>query len=442
MKLDEKKPIRFLPLRRSRGFCLSGSESLSESLRNDPMPFLFRIFHQDLSDDQRLSCLYVLLREWKSLPGDREFLERLVGAALRLVAVTSALRLFVALKKNRIGGKSLSRIVLRYLFDARNLSKLRGRTGLFRAALEHALGRNTARGMVKRIASDDSQAAEQLFRCAAKPARAKRLLLEAYGHFPRRTAGPGAKEDTTRLTRLRKHVFPTAESPKTVTATTRGDTAATLVHIYRGGKSESLLKAAEDFADRAAEKLPKCDARVAMVLDASASTRSSGSREYSGISQSVALAMVLGRCCRLEVFQVGGTGNPPEPEGSTDLAAALLDAVESAPDAILIVSDGYENRGDDLQFTLGSLPEKERKIPMVFARSNFSANDSVEGRSPAAGLPERNFWHEDDFEEIACFLFSSIRSDAAYDMVKNRLEALIEKIESFDSKNEIERRTP
>ena len=48
------------------------------------------------------------------------------------------------------------------------------------------------------------------------------------------------------------------------------------------------------------------------------------------------------------MFQVGGSlpvdgRRLPRPQGPTDLATAVLQAALAVPEAILIVSDGYEN---------------------------------------------------------------------------------------------------
>ncbi|MEO1378695.1 MAG: VWA domain-containing protein, partial [Cyanobacteria bacterium J06635_10] len=56
----------------------------------------------------------------------------------------------------------------------------------------------------------------------------------------------------------------------------RGDIAATLVHLYRGGKSDQLMEATEKYVKEAAAKLPHFDGTLALVFDASASTGSYG----------------------------------------------------------------------------------------------------------------------------------------------------------------------
>jgi hypothetical protein len=174
--------------------------------------------------------------------------------------------------------------------------------------------------------------------------------------------------------------------------------------MYRGGRSEELAAALEQYVEQAAARLPHLDASVALVLDVSASTRGYGEREYAAVAQSVALQLVLRRCgARLRVYPVGGlTGEfPPQPDGSTDLAGAALDALDDAPDAVAIVTDGYENvLHGDLAQVLRALPALGIQTPVVMCHSAFSPHDDLTHRRPAPGAPEVTFWHEDDFEHV------------------------------------------
>ena len=196
--------------------------------------------------------------------------------------------------------------------------------------------------------------------------------------------------------------------PKTVTATNRGDISATLVHIYRGGESSELEQHLYGYVKDAAEKLPKFKGQMALLLDASASTRSYGEREFCTLSQSVALQMVLEKCCTdLQVHTVSGDGYPPMPAGTTDLALTLLDALESQPDLVAIVSDGYENvYPGDLEKVVEALPAAGVRTPVVFCHSKFTPADDLSLRSPAPNLPQLEFWHQEDFENLLLSMFS------------------------------------
>jgi len=111
----------------------------------------------------------------------------------------------------------------------------------------------------------------------------------------------------------------------------------------------------------AARSLPPVDVPVAVVLDLSASAVSSGERLYHPAALNLALFGMLKQCLnQMAVFQVGGSAlvggrRIPRPAGPTDLATAVLEAARTAPQAILILSDGYENcrQGDVAQVVEG-----------------------------------------------------------------------------------------
>lgn len=110
--------------------------------------------------------------------------------------------------------------------------------------IEHAIGRNVARGVVKILQAgdwDDPYVSRNLLRFADNKDRAAAVFKSLYGY--------GQRSAATSLQRyaLYHERFEQLEEqktrPKTVTATNRGDIAATLVHMYRGGPSEELAHA-------------------------------------------------------------------------------------------------------------------------------------------------------------------------------------------------------
>src|SRR5262249_44089715 len=136
-----------------------------------------------------------------------------------------------------------------------------------------------------------------------------------------------------------------------------------------------------------------------------------GEREFCCIAQTQGFRLVLEQCCaKLQVIQVGGVGDLARPDGDTDLAAAVLDALDTNPDVVAIVSDGYENHlHGDLARVIASLPTAEVRTPVVFIHSKFSGKDDLSLRRPVPGLSELEFWHQQDFAEVLWFLFAHAR---------------------------------
>jgi hypothetical protein len=211
-----------------------------------------------------------------------------------------------------------------------------------RDCLEHALGKHVARACAEILAApgvDQAYPQRHLLRFADDAERVRHVMKFLYQRsdcLPALTGQqPGClvdEEDTRTVT----------ERPKTMTATNRGDIAATLVPMYRGGTNPELQRALAGYVQEEAARLPRFDGTLALILDASGSTQGYGEREYCCLSQSQALRLVLERCCRrFQVSQVGGRGDPLRPEGPTDLATPVLDALESGADVV------GENQGEE-----------------------------------------------------------------------------------------------
>jgi hypothetical protein len=274
------------------------------------------------------------------------------------------------------------------------------------------MGRDVARACAKHFQDGSGQQylKKHAFRLAEDLSRTSHAFLALYGKdtLPQHK---GLGYDEYHIA-ARKPGWPHVAShdpsrPKKVTAFNRGDISATLVNLYRGGPTQELMEALERYVGRATEDMPRFDGKIAIVLDASDSTRGYGEREYCCIAQSFAFALAAKKCCRnLRVVQVGGTGLPPSPQGPTDLAGALLDALDGSPDLIAIISDGYENcHAGDLERLVEALPQANIETPVIFCHSKFTWKDSLDLRRPAPGLAEIDFWHESQFGEAMDMLF-------------------------------------
>jgi len=381
----------------------------AEAYRLSPERYALCAVAPEARPEQRARVLFQLLAASRQGHSDqaRQTLDRVAAWLLRVLAPEQVLTVFLALRRSRANHKHTARAILRYLLNHPQIEELaRLRRPSVVDSLEHALGKNTFRGACKKLA--ETEANETLLHHAADKARATAVLAFLAGRGP----CPESRHPGESLVALQ--AAPTVaprERPRTITATNRGDIAATLVHIYQGGANADLKSALNGYVEQAAAELPRFDGTVALVLDASASTRGYGEREYCVISQSQALRLVLEKCCpSLRVFPEVAARELPQPEGDTDLALSLLDAVQTDPDLVVVVSDGYENvNPGDLARVVASLPAVGVETPVVFCHSQFTDKDDLTWRRPAPALPELEFWHQQDFGDLLWSLFSRAR---------------------------------
>lgn len=386
---------------------------------------------------QRERVLFQLLRASRVGLDDnvRQTLDRVTRILLETLGADRVLRVFLALRRERANHKHARKAILRYILNHPQFEDLLGsRRPAVADSLEHAIGKNVARACAKWLAegerSRQTYVRRNLLRFARDPARVGSLFPALYGGGVRSLA-TGAYQQTHRDRAEQLDREP--ERPKTVTATNRGDIAATLVHLYRGGSSPELERAVEAYVEAAARPLPYFEGKVAVVLDASASTRGYGEREYCAIAQSVAFQRVLQRRCdRLEVFPVGGSGTLPQPQGPSDLAMATIAAIESQPDLVAIVSDGYENTyPGDLARVTATFTQLGIQTPVVFCHSKFSPNDDLSLRRNAPNLPEFEFWHQEDFEGVLVALFSFVEGEKGERTIHQFLLKKLEIVEQW-----------
>ncbi|TDD63542.1 VWA domain-containing protein [Actinomadura darangshiensis] len=319
----------------------------------------------------------------------------------------------LALRRLRANHKHTTRAALRFVLEHPGADALiAARRPALLDCFEHALGTATARGCARRIDAGDTASdylRRRLLRFLTDPAAAPARVQALYraGEHAGDPAGPLPDEPVLAVDAVR-------ERPATITATNRGDIAATLVHLYRGGPAEDLYVALGRYVGDAASAFPRFPGTVALVLDASASMRGYGDREWAVLSQAVALRMVLSQVCdRVEVVEAGGDERAPR--GATDLAAGVLDALGTGPDLVAVVSDGYENVfPGDLARVAASLPGAGITVPVVFCHALFTGSDDLALRRPAPSLPQRGFWHQDDFAELLPWMFGHCAAGAPW----------------------------
>lgn len=335
----------------------------------------------------------------------RDTLARLTRVLTLALPPAHVITVLLALRRLRANHKHTTRTVLRFVLEHPDAdAHIAARRPALLDCFEHALGKTAARGCARRIEDGDTASdylRRRLLRFLAVPAAAPARVQALYAAPPTGTGTARVLPDEPALT-----LDTAREPPQTVTATNRGDIAATLVHLYRGGPAEDLYAALGRYVDDAAGPFPRFAGTVALVLDASASMRGYGDREWAVLSQAAALRMLLSRVCdRLEVVEVGGDERAPR--GATDLATGVLDALGTGPDLVAVVSDGYENRfPGDLARVVATLPRAGVTTPVVFCHALFTAADDLSLRRPAPSLPQRGFWHQDDFTALLPWMFA------------------------------------
>lgn len=371
---------------------------------------------------QRQRVLFVLLStSRKGMDGAlRVRLDRVLEQLLEVLDVDAVLEVFIGLRRSRANHKHTTRAMVRTLLEhprAEILAALRGPT--VRDALEHAVGRNTLRGWEASGWTCTSGIRKQLLRHVSELERAQRIVSHHLYH--------GGVLERRGDYRAEGVVKADAEvrAPKTVTATNRGDISATLVHLYRGGASAELEAGLERYVKAAAARCSRFSGRVGVVLDASASTRGYGEREYCGIAQSVALLRMIEACASEVIVSTAGGHTEAgriAPSGATDLAMALLDVLERDVDVAVVISDGYENRTHgDLARVIEALPGAGVSTPVAFCHSKFTHKDDLRLRRPVQGTLELEMWHEQEFAGVLATLFASAKGEAGLRYLRGQL---------------------
>jgi hypothetical protein len=375
---------------------------------------------------QRAHLLFESLREIRDglTPEERSRRERLTGGLLAIVAPDDAITAFLALRRVRANHKHVTRAIVTYLLNHPEAAELWARRRpAVTDCLEHALGKNVLRacvryaplGMEERTPTTEAYLRRNLLRHAVDPESARDLLgllvLSGSDVAARVTLGasPYRMAHTARLARFAAR----PERPPTITWRDRGEIATALTALYREEAEAGLRERFASGLRNVAARCPRFPGRVALVLDASASLTGYGDRTYCLLAQSVAFRLVLERCVAdLRVVPVGSAsavdaaGAMPLPGGATDLATGILDALETKPDTVLVVSDGYENRyAGDLARVLATLPRLGITTPIVFCHTQFTRQDDLTYRRPVPDLPETAFWHEADFPETLLSAF-------------------------------------
>lgn len=417
-------------LRRGRELRLGDELEHRDAYDSDARRYALMLLMEGAQAGQRSRGLYQLLAGSRKgmCSEDRAVIDRVIEILGATLPADEVLRVFLATKRARANHKHTRRAILRWVLDHPALEDMAAhRRPTLVDCLEHALGVDVARACAKRLAADttgspitEPYVQRNLLRYTNDTARARAIVPALFGRAPL----PVARTADYRAPRGRLD-RPDLELPKTVTATNRGDISATLVHLYRGGTDPELRRALDRFVDLAAAEVPRFGGKLALVLDASASTRGYGDREYCNIAQAVGLRLVLERCVReLTIVTVGGEGGElPVPAGASDLAMGVLEALGGDPDVVLVVTDGYENvYQGDLASVLEALPQAGVEVPVVIATGTFTWKDNLALRRVAHGTANVELWHQSDYRRVALTAFALARGEAGTTFMNDYLE--------------------
>ncbi|MCA9664510.1 MAG: hypothetical protein KC503_02945, partial [Myxococcales bacterium] len=275
--------------------------------------------------------------------------------------------------------------------------------------------------------------------------RAARVLVALYGEA---TASADLAARSAARQRLHSahlecaaRLSPEVVAPQRVTAADRGAIAQTLHHVLRGGMTSALWRELSGHVSAAVAQLSRFAGHLALVVDASASTEGYGERRFCCIAQSMAAALVLSRVARqATITRVGGSerGGVLFPLGGTDLAEGVLGALEQRPDAVVVLTDGYENRAaGDLAALCATLPAVGVQTPVVVVTVTFTPHDDIGLRRPLAALAraelaspaqEMRLWHQDELWALLARTLSGVAGVGARDalamLFERRLQSL------------------
>ncbi|MBC7806614.1 MAG: VWA domain-containing protein [Akkermansiaceae bacterium] len=381
----------------------------------DPLRYALLAVLPDIADHARARIVFVTLAHDAAVSGTgteaSAEIEGAIAAALCLLPADLALQVFLALRRERVNRKRVSRLVCRFLLNHPARASLWScRRPAVVDVLEHALGRDVLRACVRIAGADDFDTSQweylrgKLLRYAHNPVAAKPLVAGLAAGSEGDATDYHAVSDTLRETFAARF-----ERPATVTAADRGTVTGALTALYRQTPTPNLSQRFADGLSALAQASPRFAPgfKVALVFDTSTSMQGYGEREYCLAASAVTLWRLLCRVSAEPVAVFGTTdeteiiGSLPTLGGETDLSAALLDALETKPDLVIVLSDGYENRNaGDLARVAASLPGIGIDTPVLLCLPLFTGADDMAMRRPAPKLPELRFWHESGLPDL------------------------------------------
>jgi hypothetical protein len=187
------------------------------------------------------------------------------------------------------------------------------------------------------------------------------------------------------------------------------DAVELYIYAFEVGADSEILEALDKKAKDAAKLLPVSYDRLAIIVDASKSMEGSKEQPMKPLAIALSIRDMLQRSATESmVLYCGGfadTKDMPDissnikivkPSYETELAQSLLDALVYEPDAVYVISDGYENSPAG---RFGDVLRKAREIGIdvpvihcnpVFASETGSVRALCEGIEKVTTLPVRS----------------------------------------------------
>jgi hypothetical protein len=127
------------------------------------------------------------------------------------------------------------------------------------------------------------------------------------------------------------------------------DAVRLYLYAFEMGMTVEIARALLDKARAAARAFPARYGTIGILVDASASMEGSAEQKLRPLAAALALRDLLQHTGPARVVYAGGAPSAADsmlvrPQGDTGLAEALVDLLETLPEAIFVISDGYENR--------------------------------------------------------------------------------------------------
>jgi hypothetical protein len=328
---------------------------------------------------------------------DEEEERRLVARVVGSLPTPRMLKLFLMLRQARVNNGRTRRLILRSILGSRQLELWATRyRAKLRAAVVHALGLRDG-GIVRAILcrpSSSWSAAERTFlhRRVGRfgPQSGQTFLYECVGFVLGNEAGltlpllrsyaeakksleSGRDLPYETLEGLRSTYHPQRANAEVLDLTRsqltpgqrlamqakaerdgvsvdldpdRYDPVRLYLYAFERGIEPGIEKALDRKAAEAATKFPVSFRRLGILVDASASMAGHGTQALRPMATALALRDVLAAGCQeASVRYCGGEkeGRLVRPSGDTSLAEPLVGLLSQSPDAVFILSDGYEN---------------------------------------------------------------------------------------------------